>query len=112
MSWPFHAKVAIKLLKSGVDFTGGESVLSRQRPRMRSGPEVPLLRGDALIFAVHHCPAATVDVGHGGTRSGVGRTMGYAPEIGGKVHIVEPPSRAAKVQNRSCEDGMARSIYR
>jgi uncharacterized protein len=39
------------------DFTGGEFVLTEQRPRMQSRAEVvPLGQGDGVIFAVHHRP--------------------------------------------------------
>lgn len=39
------------------DFTGGEFVLTEQRPRMQSRVEVvPLAQGDAVIFPVHHRP--------------------------------------------------------
>ena len=41
----------------GRDFTGGEFVLTEQRPRMQSRAEVvPLAQGDAVIFAVHQRP--------------------------------------------------------
>ncbi len=39
------------------DFTGGEFVLTEQRPRMQSRPEVvPLEQGDAVIFPVRERP--------------------------------------------------------
>jgi uncharacterized protein len=41
----------------GKDFEGGEFVLTEQRPRMQTRPEiVPLHKGDAVAFAVHHRP--------------------------------------------------------
>ena len=43
----------------GDDFTGGEFVLTEQRPRMQSRAEVvPLAQGEAVIFPVHHRPGA------------------------------------------------------
>jgi len=53
----FPLQVAILLSRPGEDFTGGEFVLTEQRPRMQSRAEVvPLRQGDAVIFAVHHRP--------------------------------------------------------
>jgi uncharacterized protein len=53
----FPLQVAILLSKPERDFTGGEFVLTEQRPRMQSRAEVvPLTQGDAVAFAVHHRP--------------------------------------------------------
>jgi hypothetical protein len=53
----FPIQVAILLSEPGKDFTGGEFVLTEQRPRMQSRAEVvPLRQGDAVAFAVHNRP--------------------------------------------------------
>ena len=53
----FPIQVAILLSEPDRDFTGGEFVLTEQRPRMQSRPEVvPLRQGDAVVFAVYHRP--------------------------------------------------------
>jgi uncharacterized protein len=53
----FPMQVAVLLSKPGADFTGGEFILTEQRPRMQSRAEVvPLRQGDAVVFAVHHRP--------------------------------------------------------
>lgn len=53
----FPFQMVILLSQPGVDFTGGEFTLVEQRPRMQSRPEVvPLVQGEAAIFAVQHRP--------------------------------------------------------
>jgi hypothetical protein len=81
----FPIQVAILLSKPQSDFTGGEFVLTEQRPRMQSRPEVvPLRQGDAVAFAVHHRPVQgtrgtyRVNLRHGVSRlrSGQRHTVG------------------------------------
>jgi hypothetical protein len=53
----FSLQVAFLLSVPGRDFTGGELVLTEQRPRMQSRVEVvPLGQGDGVVFPVHHRP--------------------------------------------------------
>jgi hypothetical protein len=53
----FPLQAAVLLSQPGKDFTGGEFVLTEQRPRMQSRPQVvPLSQGDAVIFAVRERP--------------------------------------------------------
>src|SRR5688500_10013864 len=53
----FPLQIAILLSQPSKDFTGGELVLTEQRPRMQSRAEVvPLTQGDAVIFAVRERP--------------------------------------------------------
>ena len=81
----FPLQVAILLSQPGRDFTGGEFVLTEQRPRMQSRAEVvPLTLGDAVAFAVHHRPVQgtrgtyRVNLRHGVSRlrSGHRHTVG------------------------------------
>jgi hypothetical protein len=76
----FPLQVAVLLSAPGEDFTGGEFVLVEQRPRMQSRAEVvPLGRGDAVVFAVHHRPVRgtrgtyRVNLRHGVSRLRSGR---------------------------------------
>lgn len=58
----FPLQVAVLLSEPDRDFTGGEFVLTEQRPRMQSrAAVVPLRKGDGVIFAVNVRP-------HRGTR--------------------------------------------
>src|SRR5437762_322362 len=53
----FPLQLTILLSEPGRDFTGGEFVLSEQRPRMQSRAEVVQLgKSDAVVFAVRHRP--------------------------------------------------------
>jgi hypothetical protein len=81
----FPLQVAILLSEPGRDFSGGEFVLTEQRPRMQSRPEVvPLTQGDAVAFAVHVRPVQgtrgfyRVNLRHGVSRlrSGHRHTVG------------------------------------
>ncbi|MES1980003.1 MAG: 2OG-Fe(II) oxygenase [Pseudomonadota bacterium] len=81
----FPIQVAVLLSRPGEDFTGGEFVLTEQRPRMQSRPEVvSLTQGDAVVFAVHHRPVQgsrgfyRVNMRHGVStlRSGRRHTLG------------------------------------
>ena len=81
----FPLQVAVLLSQPDEDFTGGEFILTEQRPRMQSRAEVvPLRQGDAVIFAVHHRPMKgvrgmyRVNLRHGVSRirSGHRHTLG------------------------------------
>ena len=81
----FPLQVAILLSEPEKDFTGGEFVLTEQRPRMQSRAEVvPLRRGDGVVFAVHNRPVQgtrgiyRVNLRHGVSRlrSGHRHTVG------------------------------------
>ena len=81
----FPLQIAILLSAPGDDFTGGEFVMTEQRPRMQSRVEVvPLSKGDAVIFAVNDRPvqgvrgAYRVKLRHGVSRlrSGHRHTLG------------------------------------
>jgi hypothetical protein len=81
----FPLQVAVLLSAPGDDFTGGEFVLTEQRPRMQSrAAVVPLGKGDAVIFAVNERPVAgsrgdyRVAMRHGVSevRSGARHTLG------------------------------------
>lgn len=81
--FPFQAAVLLSV--PGQDFSGGEFVLTEQRPRQQSRVEVvPLGQGDAVIFAVSERPVRgvrgyrKVNLRHGVSRvrSGQRRTLG------------------------------------
>ncbi|VVD67024.1 2OG-Fe(II) oxygenase [Pandoraea terrigena] len=85
----FPLQVAILLSQPGEDFTGGEFVLTEQRPRMQSRAEVvPLTRGDAVVFAVHHRPVnGTRGVYRVNLRHGVSRVRsGHRHTLGVILH--------------------------
>jgi hypothetical protein len=76
----FPLQLAVLLSEPNRDFTGGEFVMTEQRPRMQSRPMVvPLSQGDAVIFAVHHRPVRgtrgtyRVNLRHGVSRIRSGR---------------------------------------
>ena len=76
----FPLQVAILLSEPDADFTGGEFVLTEQRPRMQSRAEVvPLRRGDGVVFAVRNRPVQgtrgvyRVNLRHGVSRLRSGR---------------------------------------
>jgi hypothetical protein len=81
----FPLQLAILLSEPDKDFTGGEFVMTEQRPRMQSRPiVVPLRQGDGVVFAVHNRPVKgnsgiyRVNLRHGVSRirSGHRHTVG------------------------------------
>lgn len=76
----FPIQITVLLAQPETDFTGGEFVLTEQRPRMQSRAEVvSLARGEAVIFPVHHRPVEgtrgtyRVNMRHGVSRVHSGR---------------------------------------
>lgn len=81
----FPLQIAVLLSEPDRDFTGGEFVITEQRPRMQSRPiVVPLRKGDGVVFAVQHRPVQgkksvyRVNLRHGVSRvrSGSRYTLG------------------------------------
>ena len=81
----FPLQLAVLLSDPGADFTGGEFIMTEQRPRMQTRPiVVPLRQGDGVIFAVHNRPVQgtrgmyRVNLRHGVSRilSGRRHTVG------------------------------------
>jgi uncharacterized protein len=81
----FPLQAMVLLSEPGQDFTGGEFVLTEQRPRMQSRAEVvPLGRGDGVVWAVRNRPVQgtrgsyRVNMRHGVSRirSGHRHTIG------------------------------------
>jgi len=81
----FPLQIAILLSQPNKDFTGGEFVMTEQRPRMQSRPiVVSLQKGDGVVFAVNHRPVQgkksvyRVNLRHGVSRlrSGSRYTLG------------------------------------
>ena len=81
----FPLQLTILLSQPDKDFTGGEFVMTEQRPRMQSRPiVVPLRQGDGVVFAVHNRPVQgtrgtyRVNLRHGVSRirSGHRQTLG------------------------------------
>jgi len=76
----FPLQATVLLSEPGRDFTGGEFVMTEQRPRMQSRPNVvPLGLGDGVVFAVHYRPVRgtrgvyRVNMRHGVSRIRSGR---------------------------------------
>lgn len=81
----FPLQVAVLLSEPERDFTGGEFILTEQRPRMQSRAEViPLRQGEVVAFAVHQRPVA-------GTRGTCRVTMrhGVSRVRRGKRHTLD-----------------------
>ena len=81
----FPLQATVLLSQPGAEFSGGEFVLTEQRPRMQSRAEVvPLRQGEAVIFPVRHRPVQgtrgvyRVNMRHGVSRirSGHRHTLG------------------------------------
>ena len=85
----FPVQMAVLLSAPGKDFSGGEFVVTEQRPRMQSRVEVvPLAQGDAVLFAVSERPVTgTRGVYRVTHRHGVSRvTQGERHTLGVILH--------------------------
>ena len=95
----FPLQAAFLLSEPGTDFTGGEFVLTEQRPRMQSRVNVvPLQAGEAVIFAVNHRPVQ-------GSRGTYRVTMrhGVSPVLSGSRYTLghHPPRRSLNLAPRN-----------
>lgn len=83
----FPLQVAFLLSRLAEDFTGGEFVLTEQRPRMQSRAEVvPLRQGEGVIFPVHHRPVhGTRGIYRVNMRHGVSRLRSGNPTTLGVI---------------------------
>jgi hypothetical protein len=85
----FPLQAMVLLSQPGEDFTGGEFVLTEQRPRMQSRAEVvPLGRGDGVVWAVRHRPVRGTRVSYRvNMRHGVSRLRyGHRHTVGVIFH--------------------------
>jgi len=80
----FPLQVAILLSRPGVDFTGGEFVMTESRPGVQHAHVVPLAQGDAVVFAVHQRPG----VGPTGRMRRLEMRHGVSRLLGGRRHTV------------------------
>ena len=88
----FPLQITILLSRPEQDFTGGEFVITEQRPRMQSRADVvPLRQGDAVVFAVHHRPVhGTRGVHRVNMRHGLSRLRsGHRHALGVIFHDAE-----------------------
>lgn len=83
--WLFPFQAAFMLSDPASDFSGGELILTEQRPRMQSRAQVvPLAAGEAVLFAVNQRPVqgsrgtyrVTMRHGVSTVRSGSRHTLG------------------------------------
>jgi hypothetical protein len=85
----FPLQMAVLLSEPGADFSGGEFVVTEQRPRLQSRVEVvPLRQGDAVLFAVSERPVTGTRGAYRVThRHGVSRvTAGQRHTLGVILH--------------------------
>ena len=99
------------------DFTGGEFVLTEQRPRMQSRADVvPLGQGDGVIFPVRHRPVRgtrgsyRVTLRHGVSRV---RSGGRPPSASSFTMLSEPyPGRQTCIAVPGSRQYLSRSLAR
>ena len=99
----FPIQVTILLDRPGIDFTGGEFVLTEQKARAQSRAQVvPLQQGDAVAFAVNERPAQgargyyRLRMRHGVSElyTGLRHTLGIIFHDAALARILHQPSAA------------------
>lgn len=121
----FPLQMIVLLSRPGIDFDGGELVLTEQRPRMQSVPIVlPLAQGEAAVIAVSQRPKQgarghyRVNMRHGvaqvreiaSTRMAIDGGIGQPQSV--RFDLVEAPTKADRAESLESSSGFPSAALR